>query len=267
MFNFRARTPRVVEPVARQKVLVATLPDGHTVEVLRVLNARARGLRLSVTERGARLTTPTRTSDARALAFVHEHAAWLSDQLAQTFHGVDVLRIGESATLPLRGAQVPVRWLTGRYLSVDGDGSGIEIALPAQTREAAVRRGLSEFYLAQARADVGRWLPRYLPGLSRAPRSISIRPLTSLWGSLAPDDRMRLDLALVLAPPAAFEYVLVHELCHLLQPNHSAAFWREVESRSPDWRIQRDFLRSNGRPLKAQLRALCHALPVPRTPA
>lgn len=265
MFNFRARTPRVVGPApSRQKTLVATLPDGGCVDVLRVLNARARGLRLSVTERGARLTTPPRTSDARALAFVQEHAGWLADQLAQTFEDVQPLRIGHTATLPLRGTQVPLCWTQGRYLSVQGDASGIEIAMPAQAREAAVRRGLSEFYLAQARADVGRWLPGYLPGLPRAPRSISIRPLTSLWGSLAPGDRMRLDLALVLGPPAAFEYVLVHELCHLLQPNHSAGFWSEVSARMLDWKCHRDFLRARGRPLKASLRLLCH--PAQKTP-
>ena len=68
---------------------------------------------------------------------------------------------------------------------------------------------------------------------------------------------MRLDLALVLAPPAAFEYVLVHELCHLLQPNHSPAFWAEVAQRCPDWSTQRDLLRARGRPLKAALRAVC----------
>ena len=93
-------------------------------------------------------------------------------------------------------------------------------------------------------------------------KSITIRPLTSLWGSLAPDDRMRLDLALVLAPPPAFEYVLVHELCHLIQANHSAAFWFEVEQRCPDWAAQRDLLRVRGRPLKARLRAVCDTVAV-----
>jgi predicted metal-dependent hydrolase len=65
-----------------------------------------------------------------------------------------------------------------------------------------------------------------------------------------------LDLALVLAPPAAFEYVLVHELCHLLQRNHGPRFWREVEARAPDWRVQRTYLRGEGMGLKSQLRVL-----------
>lgn len=265
MFNFRARTPRVVSPPApKQAVLQATLADGRVVDVLRVHHGRARGIRLSVTERGVRLTCPPRTSDKRALAFVQEHAGWLAGQLAHTFSAAEPLAIGLTTSLPLRGEQVPLHWREGRYVRVEPVEGGIVIKHPPAVREAAVRKALADFYLAQARADVGRWLPNYLPGLPRAPRDIVIRPLTSLWGSLAPDDRLRLDLALVLVRPSAFEYVLVHELCHLIQANHSPAFWDEVEARFPNWEAERDLLRARGRPIKAMLRALCAIESTPR---
>ncbi|MNV98506.1 hypothetical protein D3C71_1937660 [compost metagenome] len=83
--------------------------------------------------------------------------------------------------------------------------------------------------------------------------------MSSQWGSLAPDGALSLDLSLVLAPPAAFEYVLVHELCHLIHADHSRAFWREVERRCPDWRLQREYFRDCGRALKARLRKLIAA--------
>src|SRR3546814_8781339 len=62
---------------------------------------------------------------------------------------------------------------------------------------------------------------------------------------------MSLDLSLVLGAPAAFEYVLVHELCHLVHRDHSPAFWREVQARFPDWQSQRDYFHAEGRRLKA----------------
>ncbi|MEE7547885.1 M48 family metallopeptidase, partial [Xanthomonas sp. Kuri4-1] len=122
--------------------------------------------------------------------------------------------------------------------------------------EAALRRLLRDFYEAQARADVGRWLPRYLPTLPRAPSRLRLKVMSSQWGSLAPDGSLALDLALVLGRPSAFEYVLVHELCHLIQANHSPAFWHEVEQRFPLWRQERAYFHEQGRQLKAHLRRL-----------
>jgi predicted metal-dependent hydrolase len=58
----------------------------------------------------------------------------------------------------------------------------------------------------------------------------------------------------VLGPPANFEYVLVHELCHLIHANHSRNFWREVEKRCPQWRELRAWFRGEGLTLKAELR-------------
>ena len=121
---------------------------------------------------------------------------------------------------------------------------------------AALQRALRDFYEAEARSDLGRWLPRLLPTLPRPPRRFVFKRTVSQWGSLAPDGSVSLDLALVLARPAAFEYVLVHELCHLLQANHSTRFWREVEARFPSWEDERDYLRREGRALKGRLRRL-----------
>ncbi|MCB1575588.1 MAG: M48 family metallopeptidase, partial [Xanthomonadales bacterium] len=88
---------------------------------------------------------------------------------------------------------------------------------------------------------------------------VRIRPLKSLWGSLDTRDRVTLDLALALAPPAALKYVVVHELCHLRIRNHSRRFWSLVETIQPHWQEQRDWLRVNGQALKAELGRLIQA--------
>ncbi|WP_066092531.1 SprT family zinc-dependent metalloprotease [Xanthomonas massiliensis] len=234
------------------------LEDGEVVEVRRVRDPRARRIKLSVDERGARLTLPARAAAVAGERFLLEHRHWLATQLRRC-HAESAgaaLVPWQSTHLPLRGQDLPLHWQAGRYADLQLHADGAHFLLPARAGEAALRRTLRAFYEAQARADVGRWLPRYLPGLPRAPRAVRYKIMSSQWGSLAPDGTMALDLALVLARPAAFEYVLVHELCHLLQANHSPAFWAEVEARCPHWREERDWFHEHGRRIKATLRAL-----------
>jgi predicted metal-dependent hydrolase len=244
--------------VSRETVAIA-LADGRSVEVLRVRDPRARRIKLSVDERGPRLTLPLRASDIAGTRFVIEHGDWLLAQIARAGTDAPGLEPHRSASLPLRGAEVPLRWQVARYLRIQPGDDGIDIAAPEAVALKSLQRALRDFYEGQARADVGRWLPKYLPELPRAPSRLRYRVMSSQWGSLAPDGALSLDLSLVLAPPAAFEYVLVHELCHLIHADHSRAFWREVERRCPDWRDQREYFRHSGRALKARLRKLIAA--------
>mgnify|MGYP006174895621 CR=1 FL=1 len=199
-----------------------------------------------------------RASGAR---FLQQHRGWLADQIARHAPDEDAPAFvpGVSTHLPLRGEDVPLHWHEGRFARIERHPDGIHVHLPARVSEATLRRTLRAFYEAEARADIGRWLPAYLAGLPRAPRQIRLKVMSSQWGSLAPDGTLTLDLALVLGRPSAFEYVLVHELCHLLQANHSPAFWREVEARFPDWRDERAWFHAEGRRLKARLHRLLAA--------
>lgn len=241
-----------------RETLTVRLPDGRELALLRVRDARARRIKLLVSERGARLTVPPRASLREAERFLVAHLDWLAGQLERYAPAPELpaFEPGDAGPLPLRGVNVPLLWCQARTLRIERDADSIRIDHPAQLRPASLRRALREFYLAEARRDVGRWLPAYLPTLPRAPRLIRIRPLRSLWGSLSPDAALSLDLSLVLGPPAAFEYVLVHELCHLIQANHSRLFWREVERRCPEWRSHRRWFREGGMALKATLARL-----------
>lgn len=250
------RAPARPRALVRDTVTV-TLPDGRTLDVLRVRDPRARRMRISVGLQGARLTLPLRASERAGEQFLREHHDWLAVALARRGDAPAALHAHVTAQLPLRGAPVPVAWSGARTVRIALDAGTVTIAAPEAVADAALRRGLRDFYEAQARADVGRWLPRYLPGLPRAPTRLRFRMLSSLWGSLTHDGAMSLDLALVLGAPAAFEYVLVHELCHLLHMDHSRAFWDEVEARCPDWRTQRAYFKGEGRTLKPALHALC----------
>jgi predicted metal-dependent hydrolase len=246
-------------PVIERDVTSVVLDDGRLVEIQRMRNPRARRLRLSVDERGARLTLPTRASLVSGERFLAEHRTWLAEQLERyTLQGLPTLQRGLTTTLPLRGGEIPLRWEEGRFtsLALEPHAGEAVFRLPQRAGDAAMRRALRDFYEGQARADIGRWMPQYLPTLPRPPRRVQFKVMSSQWGSLAPNGVVALDLSLVLARPSAFEYVLVHELCHLLRADHSNAFWHEVELRFPKWREERDYFHADGRRLKATLRGL-----------
>lgn len=259
MFRLLARKPKAIE----RRLITLEMGDGQAVDIDLLRHPRARRLKLAVDERGARLTLPARASEQLALEFAREHRDWLRVQLAAMQAETRFeFRIGETATLPLRGVDQALSWQPARLtrLRRDGDGlrfdvRGLEGAV-GEPPTPAVKRALRDFYEAEARADIARWLPRYSDDLPRLPARIVLKRLHSQWGSLTSSAVMTLDLALVIAEPAAFEYVLVHELCHLLHHDHSRAFWREVEARCPHWRVERDYLHSEGRRLKATMRAL-----------
>jgi predicted metal-dependent hydrolase len=233
-----------------------TLASGEVIDVRAVRDARARRLRLIVTDKGVRLTLPLRCSERLAKQFLLEHRDWLAAHWQQRPKPqvYAELQLHQASDILLRGERISLQWREARYTQVAYDENAIHIELSAKAGLAQAKRALKEFYLQEARKDIGAWMPKYLPAFPSAPLAIKLRPLSSIWGSLSPSDGLLLDLSLVLGKPRAFEYVLVHELCHLVHRNHSRSFWREVEKHFPDWRDERAYLHGEGLLLKRELK-------------
>ncbi len=231
---------------------------GSTIRVLKAAHPRARRLRLTVTPTGARVSYPHGTHPAQVSAFLRSHADWLQqklDELNLLVKPLPSLRVGYPTDIPLRGEVIALDWAEGPYPRIESGDGTLTLVIPRpHTRALPVARGLlASHFESLIRRDVSRWLAGYVPQLGLAPTALKIRPLKSLWGSLDTRDRINLDLALALAPPAALRYVLAHELCHLKVRNHSPRFWALVATLFPSWREQRDWLRRNGSLLKAEL--------------
>ncbi|MBO7665330.1 MAG: M48 family metallopeptidase, partial [Aeriscardovia sp.] len=83
-------------------------------------------------------------------------------------------------------------------------------------------------------------LPRWTAAVGRAPTRIAIRPMTSRWGSCTPaTGRIRINAELAGMPERLLEYVLVHELAHLLVPGHGPRFQALMTRFLPDWKDRR----------------------------
>jgi predicted metal-dependent hydrolase len=82
--------------------------------------------------------------------------------------------------------------------------------------------------------------------ITRAPQRIKITDTKSRWGSCSSSGTISLCWRLVLADQNIFKYVIAHELAHLKEMNHSAAFWDEVTRFMPDYKMHRQWLKKNG---------------------
>lgn len=75
---------------------------------------------------------------------------------------------------------------------------------------------------------------------------ITLRDQKTRWGSCSQAGNLNFNFRLILAPPEVLDYVVVHELCHRRQMNHSAQFWNEVAQVLPDYRAKKAWLAENG---------------------
>lgn len=79
--------------------------------------------------------------------------------------------------------------------------------------------------------------------------SITVRDQKTRWGSCSSKGTLSFNYRLIFAPPAVLDYVVVHELCHLTQMNHSKAFWNMVERVMPDYKLSKNWLKEHGHEL------------------
>ena len=101
--------------------------------------------------------------------------------------------------------------------------------------------------LARAAADdLPMRVRRYAPFINASYGRITIRLQKTRWGSCSKAGNLNFNCLLMYAPERVRDYVVIHELCHLLELNHSPRFWAQVEKLMPDWKEQRRWLREHG---------------------
>lgn len=82
--------------------------------------------------------------------------------------------------------------------------------------------------------------------MALVPQKLALSSARSRWGSCSASGGVRLNWRLMQAPPAVIDYVVIHELAHLAELNHSPRFWAIVAAHCPDWKVRRDWLKQHG---------------------
>ena len=212
------------------------------LEYVLVRRRGRRGVGLKVDETGLTVSAPSTMPLGRIEALVRESERWVQRKIAEwRSRRVPDVSWGEGAALPYLGGTIALRVAQGsrgRALLAGG-----ELRVAARTLvEAEVRRVVVAWYKRAARSHLSQRVQALAGAAGIAPPKFLLSSAMARWGSCNSRREVRLAWRLVKAPPELIDYVICHELAHLRQMNHSAAFWAEVERQCPDYRRLRDTL-------------------------
>ncbi len=205
------------------------------------LKSGARQLSMTIDERGLRISAPRRISQGEIEGFVQGHGDWVLKKLDELAHATRPrhLTIKEGTRLPLLGGEAEVRVLPGanrvRWIA---DTLILEARPEADLGQLANRalqkRALTHF--------AGR-LAHYTGQLDLAAPKLSLSSAHTRWGSCSRHGGIRVNWRLIHMPTHLGDYVVAHEVAHLLEMNHSERFWSVVGSLYPDWKEARSELK------------------------
>ncbi len=189
-----------------------------------------------------RVMTPAAVSLSALRRFVMEHFTWIQRKQQELVRPSSANTLHDGGVVPYLDGALSLRLClgAGSRSRVIRDNAGLHVHAGDGTQ---VRDLLEGWYRRQARVHFTQRADHFAPLVGRRPASISIRGQRTRWGSCSARGAVSLNWRLLQAPARLLDYVVVHELCHLRHPNHSARFWGEVERVLPDYRAMRRELR------------------------
>ncbi len=219
------------------------------------VSRRARRYRIIVSQDGIEVVLPYGTRPEKADEVLHSHAEWVLAQLrklerrrqrqgsqklppdvilmhGQPFH---VVCTQSSATRP--------------KVSVEKSHSVIQVHLPRGSSR-HTGRILETWLRQQARPLIEHQVQRRAQDVGVRPVRVTIRDQRTRWGSCSNRGTLSFNWRLIMAPLEVMDYVVVHELCHILEPNHSRRFWLQVAGLLPDFKQPRLWLKRNANLLR-----------------
>ncbi|NQV84144.1 MAG: M48 family metallopeptidase [Rhodospirillales bacterium] len=218
---------------------------GKQVAVRFLRNRRARRIILRLdqdpdgAENGVVVTLPGRTGIKEGLDLVREKADWV---LARLDDLTPRVVFADGAVVPLSDVDHVIRH-TSEKRGVVRLGIG-EILVSGGTEHLA--RRVRDWFRAEASGRIRPLVCDKAAALGRTPGRITIRDTKSRWGSCSHDGNLPFCWRLVMAPASVLDYVVAHEVAHLVEHNHGPEFWRLARSLTEDMDGGRDWLKRHG---------------------
>jgi predicted metal-dependent hydrolase len=208
---------------------------------------RMKTIRMVVKSPGGdvRISAPFEAPESAIVRFVTAHSDWIAKQRARVARVADTAPAGPQFVTGERH-----RYLGREYTLLVSERPGrpvvelcaetihMQIAPAAAATER--RAALEHWYFERLRELIGPLFERWEAVLGVQASHITIRPMKTRWGSCSPTTRrISLNLELAKYPPQNLEHTIVHELVHILQPNHGPQFYALMDRAMPEWRAIR----------------------------
>lgn len=216
---------------------------GTRLVAFRFARSRRRTIGISIDAEGLAVAAPYHAPWMEIEKFLLEKARWILRKLD------DWGRAGRPARIfGAHGEQIPVRGTLVSLELFDGPrctefaGGRLRLRLHRPHERARVKIELVRWLKGHALETLVPRVRHYTSLLGRPEPRVSVSNARTQWGVCTQDGRIRLSWRLVHVPPALSDYVVAHEVAHLVELNHSARFWKVVETLYPDFRAARHSL-------------------------
>jgi predicted metal-dependent hydrolase len=228
---------RPSEPSAIQVVFERSI---YLVRLRRHRQARRYTLRIDASAREVVLTMPPRGSVKEAKEFAQKHGGWIAARLK---------RLPEAAPFA-HGTEVPLRGISHRIVHRRGERGTVwtevlpsgECLLCVAGGPSHINRRINDFLKREAARDLVKATRAYASDIGVVFQRISVRDQSSRWGSCSNTGVLSFSWRLILAPPFVLDYLAAHEVCHVMELNHSPRFWRLVKRVYPNFERAKTWL-------------------------
>ncbi len=224
--------------------------DGHRVAYA-LRRSRRRSIGFVVAAEGLSVSAPRWVGVADIESALREKAAWILRKLQEQRERAQRLASARidwrsGCTLPFLGQTLTVlldATTTGAALHADAAAPTLRLGLPEHAAAAQIRDAVQSWMQRQARRIFEERCALFAPRLGVRLKRLSLSSASTRWGSASANGSIRLNWRLVHFALPVIDYVVAHELAHLREMNHSAAFWDVVRTALPDFEAARGTLR------------------------
>lgn len=237
---------------------------GLRVEVVRSIRRTAA---LHIVGSDLQVRVPEHLGDERVAAILKQKRPWIRSKVAQLQqvppHRPKELVSGES--FPYLGRQYRLKIQEGQRVGVRLSGGVLQATVrpkeQGEQRMARIQQYLEDWYRTRAKERIQDKTVRYARQIGVSPSEVIIRSFRSRWGSCDKHQRVVFNWHIIKAPHSVVDYVVVHELCHLVHPNHSREFWLLVARHCEHYRKSKTWLKQKGELILPRKPYLDHGMP------